>query len=292
MSNVAFLGLGAMGFPMAGHLARRFPTAVWNRTRAVAERHAAEHGTRVAADVADAVRNTDIVFSCVPTSREVDELVAAAGDALQPGSVWVDCTSGDPAVSRCTAATLAGRGVAFLDAPVSGGRPGAEAGTLTVMAGGDENALARVRPALESFASTIVRVGEVGSGHAVKAVNNAMMAVNMWAAAEGLLTLRRHGVPLATALQVINSSSGRSFASESLLPGPMTSGEYPLWFKLALLQKDCRIASSVARGAGQPAPVISQIADLLGMARATLGDTPDYREIARALDAWAHEATP
>lgn len=292
MPNVTFLGLGAMGFPMAGHLAERFETTVWNRTAEAAERHAARHGTRAAANVADAARTADIIFSCVPTSLEVDELVAASADVLRPHSVWVDCTSGDPAASRKTADVLAARQVAFLDAPVSGGKPGAEAGTLTVMVGGDREVLERVRPALEAFSSTVVWVGPVGAGHAVKSVNNAMMAVNLWAAAEGLLTLRRQGVPLETALQVINSSSGRSFASESLLPGPMASGEYPLWFKLALLQKDCRIASSVARAAGQPAPVLSQVADLLGMARASLGDTADYREVARALESWGHSPKP
>lgn len=292
MPEVTFLGLGAMGFPMAGHLAKRFPTTVWNRTTATAERHAAEHGTRQATDLADAAAGADVIFSCVPTSREVDDLIAGAGNALHTGSTWVDCTSGDPAVSRQTAETLAARGVAFLDAPVSGGKPGAEAGTLTVMVGGDEAVLERVRPVIAAFASSIIRVGDVGSGHAVKAVNNAMMAVNMWAAAEGLLALGRQGIPLRTALAVINCSSGRSFASESLLPGPMESGEYPLWFKLALLQKDCRIASSVARSAGQPAPVLAQIPELLGMARSTLGGTPDYREIARALEAWSHDLLP
>jgi 3-hydroxyisobutyrate dehydrogenase len=274
-----------MGYPMAGHLARHFTTAVWNRTPEVAARHAAEHGTRQAASIPDAV-GADIVFSCVPTSREVNLLVDAALPALRPGSLWVDCTSGDPTMARATATRLAERGVTYLDAPVSGGRPGAESGTLSVMVGGDAAALERARPAIEAFSSRIVHVGAVGAGHMVKSVNNALMAVNLWAASEGVLALERGGVDLGAAMEVINASSGRSFATESLLAAGLGPDELQPWFKLALLHKDTAIASDVARNAGQPAPFLSLIVDMLGAARAGLGGEPDYRAIPRALRAW------
>ncbi|HEX5579956.1 MAG TPA: NAD(P)-dependent oxidoreductase, partial [Gemmatimonadaceae bacterium] len=220
--NVSFLGLGAIGRPMAAHLARPpFRLAVWNRTAERAASFAAETGARQAATPADAARGAAVVVTCLPTSREVEALLDGPDGllaGLQRGAVLVDCTSGDPAGSRRIAARLAEHGVAFVDAPVSGGTSGAAAGTLTVMVGGAEDDLERVRPVLEAFGKRIVHCGPVGAGHAVKAVNNALLAINLWSAAEGLAALGRAGVDPGLALEVINGSSGRSNATENLFP--------------------------------------------------------------------------
>lgn len=282
--NVSFLGLGAMGYPMAGHIARVFPTLVWNRTESVSQRHAAEYGTSTAS--LEEAAGADVVCSCVPTSAVVDDLVSRVLDRLKPGAVWVDCTSGQPDAARGTARRLAERGVAYLDAPVSGGTPKAHSGELTVMVGGEIGDLDRARPVIETFAEKIVHVGGIGSGHAVKAVNNVMMAINLWGASEGLLALQQYGVDLETALAVINASSGRSNASENLLPGPLATGEYPLRFKLSLLHKDAGIALGVVRSSGVPAPLTALVNELLGTARGTLEPDADYIEVARALQAW------
>lgn len=286
--TAGFIGLGAMGYPMAGHIAKSFKTLVWNRTEVTAQRHAAEFGSRAVTDRLEAAA-CDVILTCLPTSRDVAGVMEATLPALRPGSVWVDCTSGEPDASVTAAQRLADLGVTYLDAPVSGGVLGARSGSLTVMVGGQAESLDKVMPVLDTFSARVVHVGEHGTGFAVKAINNAMMAVNMWAAAEGLLALDAVGVDRERALEVINTSSGRSFASESLLPGPMASGEYPLRFKMGLLHKDAGIAGALTRMAGQPAPLLAQIVELLGMARTTLGGEPDYVEMARALKAWRVE---
>lgn len=286
MTTTAFLGLGAMGFPMAAHLARQARAAggralVWNRTRSRAEAHAREHGSE-RVDL-PGVAGADVIFSCLPTSAEVDEMLARLADDLRPGTVWVDCTSGHPQAARRQSAALAGRGVAFLDAPVSGGTSGAAAGTLTVMVGGDARVLARVRPAL-AFAAKVVHVGEAGAGFAVKAVNNALLAANLWAAGEGLAALARAGVDPGAALDVINASSGRSNASENLIGQRVLTREFPVTFGLGLLAKDTGIAADVVREAGASAPVLMQVEALMRAAAHTVGAGEDHTAALRLIE--------
>jgi 3-hydroxyisobutyrate dehydrogenase len=176
MTRVAFLGLGAIGAPMAGHLVNPpFDLTVWNRTAQKAEEFARDHTARAAATPAAAVRDAEFVITCLPSSREVGEVLSQP-DGILSGiathSVLIDCTSGDPAASREFAAALGQRDVAFIDAPVSGGVAGAKAGALTVMCGADGNDLERARSVLEAFGKKIVHCGPVGSGHAVKSLSN------------------------------------------------------------------------------------------------------------------------
>jgi 3-hydroxyisobutyrate dehydrogenase len=289
--QVAFLGLGAIGTPMAGHVARAFPPlVVWNRTAAKASAFAEARGARAAVTPAEAARGADVVITCLPTSVEVAALLDGADGLLQglaAGAVLVDCTSGDPAASRAIAARLADHGVAFLDAPVSGGTTGAVAATLTVMVGGAADTLDRVRPVLASFGRTIVPCGPVGAGHAVKAVNNALLAVHVWSTGEGLAALAKAGVAPAVALDVINASSGRSNASQHLFPERVLTGAYPRTFRLALLDKDTRIAAQVAREGRVASPLLQLASELLAGARATLGDAADHEEMVRVIEAQA-----
>lgn len=283
---VGWIGLGAMGRPVAAHLAERFDTVVWNRTGEVASRHAAAHGSRAVDDLAG-LREAEVVFSCLPTTREVADVAARLAPHLRPGTTWVDCTSGDPAPSRALAAELAEQDVDYLDAPVSGGTDGAAAGTLTVMVGGPAEALERARPAIETFAGRIVHVGPVGAGHAVKAVNNTLLAVNLWAAGEGLAALAGHGVDAATALEVINTSSGRSNASENLIPQRVVTREFPVTFTLALLAKDVGVGMRVLDGAGAPAPVLRAVHELYRVAVGELGGEVDHTAALQLLERWA-----
>src|SRR3954464_13539662 len=180
--KVAFIGLGDIGAPMASHLAREpFDLTVWNRTAAKAEGFAATHKARVAATPADAVRGADVVITCLPSSVEVEAVLHGDNgmmDALAKGAVLIDCTSGDPPTSRSIAAELGGRGVEFIDAPVSGGTTAAKSGSLTVMWGGEVTVFERVRAVVEAFGKKIVHAGPVGAGDALKAVNNALLAVH------------------------------------------------------------------------------------------------------------------
>jgi 3-hydroxyisobutyrate dehydrogenase len=287
--KVAFLGLGAIGAPMARHLARPgFTLAVWTRTRATAERFAAGlPDVRVAATPADAARGADVVMTCLPTSREVEALLDGADGllaGLAKGATFADCTSGDPATSRRIAARLAERGVGFIDAPVSGGVAGAEKGALTVMVGGDAATLERARPALACFGSNIVHCGDVGAGDAVKAVNNALLAVHLWSAGEGLATLTKAGVDPAVALQVINASSGRSNSSMNLFPERVLSRAFPRTFRLALLDKDVAIAADMARAERVPSPLLQLTAELFRAAHHAQGEEADHVEAVREIE--------
>lgn len=289
--NIAFLGLGAIGAPMAGHLARPpFALTVWNRTGERARRFAEAHREAVVADTAaDAVRGADVVVLCLPSSREVEAVFdAGVDDALRPGTLVVDCTSGDPATSRRLAARLAARDVAFIDAPVSGGVVGAQKGALTVMVGGDAAHLERARPVLAAFGEKIVHCGAVGAGDALKAINNALLAIHVWSTAEGLATLERAGVRADIALDVINTSSGRSNASMNLFPERVLTRAFPRTFRLALLDKDIGIAADVAREQKVPTPIIQLTAELFRMARGALGEEADHVEAARIVESWAN----
>ncbi len=166
--KIGFIGLGAMGFPMARHLAKQHEVIVWNRTREKAERHAREHGSRLARDLAQCAE-AEVIITMLPTSREVDEIVEKLEPHLRRGTLWIDATSGDPNVSRETANRLAERGVSFVDAPVTGATIGAENATLTIMVGGSAEDFARAEPILRIVGKTIIHVGPVGAGFGVEA---------------------------------------------------------------------------------------------------------------------------
>jgi 3-hydroxyisobutyrate dehydrogenase len=284
---IAFLGLGAIGAPMAAHLARRWRLAVFNRTAARATEFAARHPARVAATPRDAASGAEVIITCLPTSREVEGMLGGPDGllaGLSRGALFLDCTSGDPATSRRIAARLAERGVAFADAPVSGGTNGAEAGTLTVMVGGEEAAYRRALPILQAFGKHIERMGPVGTGHAMKAVNNALLAVNILAVGEGLAALVKAGVPARTAIEVLNASSGRSFVSASLVPDRVLTGQWPQTFRLALLEKDVGIAQDLLSEIAVPGPVVELAGQLIRKARTELGGDPDYLEAIRWIE--------
>jgi 3-hydroxyisobutyrate dehydrogenase len=285
--RAAFLGLGAIGAPMAAHLAKAGPLTVWNRTASRAADFAGAHGARVTTTPREAAANADVVITCLPTSREVEALLDGPDGllaSLHRGALFLDCTSGDPAASRRIAERLAERGIAFADAPVSGGTNGAEAGTLAIMVGAEEETFARARPVLALMGGRIEHVGPVGSGHALKAVNNALLAVNILAVGEGLAALVKAGVSARTALDVINVSSGRSFVSETLVPERVLTGAWPRTFRLALLEKDVAIARALLRETGVDGPLLDLAGELFGRAREALGESADYLEAIRLIE--------
>ena len=290
MTRVSFLGLGAIGRPMVGHLAGPFDLTVWNRTSKRAAEAAKEIRARVASTPADAARGAEVVITCLPSSREVEAILDGPDglmSGLERGALFIDCTSGDPASSQRIASRLAERGVSFMDAPVSGGTTAAEKGTLTIMCGGDEAVVARAMPVLEAFGEKIVHCGPVGAGHALKAVNNALLAIHIWSAGEGLAALTKAGVSPAVALDVINVSSGRSNASQNLIPARVLTREFPRTFRLALLDKDVGIAAGIARDQKVPSPMIQLAAELFMAAHRELGDEVDHVAAVQIIEEWA-----
>jgi 3-hydroxyisobutyrate dehydrogenase len=292
MTTVAFLGLGAIGRPMAARLAHAegVTLTVWNRSPDKAASFAAEHGVEQAPTPADAARGAEVVITCFPVSADVESVLEGEQGllaAMARGTVLVDCTSGDPATSRRIAATLAGQDIGFLDAPVSGGVKGAVEGALTIMVGGDPSLLDRVRPVLEHCGKKIVHCGPVGAGDALKAVNNALLAIHIWSAGEGLVTLAKAGVKPDVALDVINASSGRSNSSMNLFPERVLTRAFPRTFRLALLDKDIGIAAEVAREQKVPAPLMQLTADLFRIAHNALGEEADHVETVKLIEQWA-----
>ncbi|NNH78987.1 NAD(P)-dependent oxidoreductase [Acinetobacter sp. ANC 5380] len=237
--TIAFIGLGAMGWHMASHLSKLgHEVWVWNRTQAKADQHSITFQTQ-SVDIEKAVQ-ADFIFSCLPTSADVEQLIAAYPPKL--GSIWIDCTSGVPQSAQILSQRLKKMGVEYLDAPVSGQTIGAENGTLSVMIGGDADAFEKAKPIIAAFSGLIEYVGESGSGFAVKAINNTLMATHLWALAEGLTVLKSKGVDLSAALNCINHSSGKSSISENIMAQRVLNRSFDKTFALDLLQKDIGIA--------------------------------------------------
>ncbi|MDQ9021417.1 NAD(P)-dependent oxidoreductase [Acinetobacter sichuanensis] len=285
IQSVAFIGLGAMGYRMAAHLPKHFNDVyVWNRNSEKTKQHASEFGTQ-AVDLQQAVQ-ADIIFSCLPTSQDVDGILAQVSP--KKGSIWIDCTSGVPDTAKAQADYLAKQGVYFLDAPVSGQTIGAENATLTFMVGGDAAAFQRALPAMQAMGSLIKLVGSSGTGFAVKAINNMMMAVHLCAAAEGFTTLKAHGVDLNEALACINASSGKSGVTETALPQRILNREFPLTFALPLLAKDTGIAVDLIRDARLSAPVIGLTQSLIQAANALAEPNSDFSTAVKLYESWSN----
>jgi 3-hydroxyisobutyrate dehydrogenase len=287
--RISFIGLGAMGYPMAGHLAKEHDVTVWNRSAEKATRHAAEHGTKAAASLRDCA-DADVVITMLPTSSEVDAIVDQLIAALRPGTLWIDATSGDPDAVRLTAARLADRGVELLDAPVTGAVVGAEKATLTIMIGGSDEGFRRAEEVLRLNGKKIIHVGPTGAGHAIKALTNSIMGATVWITAECLLMAKKFGIDMKTALEVTNAGSGRSNASENLLPMRLVDGKWPLIFKLALHDKDIRIAAAMAHQQHASTPMLALTSQLFTAALHQLGPEADYIEVAKVVAAMSGES--
>ena len=282
--SVAFIGLGAMGYRMAAHLPKHFEKVyVWNRNFSKAEQHATEYGT-TAVELAQAVQ-ADIIFSCLPTSADVEALID--GVNIKSGAIWIDCTSGVPETARRLAEKLKVQNVDFLDAPVSGQTIGAENATLTVMVGGDVNAFERAYPAMAAVGKLIQHVGDSGAGFAVKAINNMLLAVNLWSVAEGFTTLKAHGVNLDAALNCINASSGKSLVTENIFPQRVLSREFPCTFALPLLAKDTGIALDLVHNAKLPAPILALTQSLIQAASLTAEANSDFSAAVKLYESWS-----
>jgi 3-hydroxyisobutyrate dehydrogenase len=283
-TKVGFIGLGAIGRPMAKHIVKNFDGMVWNRTAERATAFVAEFGGKAAASPTEVIQWAEVVITCLPTSKEVRAVVEREENRWRKGQILIDCTSGDPASARATAEWLKRRGVGFVDAPVSGGTSGAEAGKLTVMVGGEPEWFQCARPYIEAFGSRIVHVGPVGAGHAVKAVNQVLLAINIQAAGEGLAALAKLGVAAKTALEVINGSSGRSNVTENLIPQRVVTRAWPRTFRLALLDKDVGIALELLEQTGVPADATAAARRFTQQSRKALGEEADHVEAIKEIE--------
>ncbi len=258
MSRVAFIGLGVMGYPMAGHLAAAgHEVTVYNRTAVRAERWCAEHDGRRAETPAAAARDAELVFSCVGNDDDLRAVVTGPDGALEglaPGSVYVDHTTSSAAVAREIAAQLDAAGVAFIDAPVSGGEVGAQNGVLTVMCGGTEHAFARARPVIDAYARACALMGAVGAGQLTKMVNQICVAGVIQGLAEGLHFGQRAGLDMEAVLEVIAKGAAQSWQMENR-GETMLEGRYDFGFAVDWMRKDLGIVLDEAARNGASVPM-------------------------------------
>lgn len=254
--RAGFVGLGAMGLPMARNLHRAGLLAgAWNRTAARAAALAAETGVPAASSLEALASSCDVVVTCVSADDDLLEVVAALAPALRQGAIVVDCSTVAAGTARTAVARLAAAGAEFLDCPVSGGTEGATAGTLSIMVGGDEAALERVRPVLEAMGGSITLMGPVGAGQAAKATNQIMVAGINQAVTEALAFGRSQGLPMERLIAALEKgAAGNWFLSKR---GPtMIRGEFPLGFKVGLHAKDLEICRRMAAELGVRLPLV------------------------------------
>ena len=280
---VGFVGLGNMGRLMAANLAAAgFPLVVRDSDPGAQQRFIDTHGGAPASTPAD-FAGTSVVVTMLPDGAAVREAVlgweGGIASALRPGSVILDMSSAEPVGTQKLAADLAPLRVRVVDAPVSGGIARAETGTLSLMVGGqDEDAFALVQPVLETLGERIFRTGPLGSGHAMKALNNFLGATAYTAAAEALAIGKEFGLDPAVMLDVVNTSTGRSFNSEVVFKNDVITGRYGTGFALGLLAKDVGIAAGLAESVGVPAPALELVRRRWAEAADGLGFAADHSE--------------
>ena len=261
--RIAFIGLGAMGFPMAGHLAKTgHNVTVFNRTAERASAWQAEYGGQIAATPAKAAEQQDAVMICV--GNDDDVLAVTTGDegalkTLPEGALLIDHTTTSEALAISLAEIASESGVAFLDAPVSGGQIGAENGVLTVMAGGDETAFQSALPLLECYAKSVKRMGPVGTGQLTKMVNQICIAGLLQGLSEGIHFAERAGLDVTAVMEVIAQGAAQSWQMNNRA-STMIAGEFDFGFAVDWMRKDLGIAIAAAEKVGAPVPV-TQVVD-------------------------------
>ena len=261
-ASVAFIGLGVMGYPMAGHLASAgYDVTVYNRTRAKADAWVAEHGGRSADTPAAAADGADMVFACVGNDHDVRQVVLGeegAFSSMAAGSIYIDHTTASATVARELAEVAAGKSIGFLDAPVSGGQAGAENGVLTVMVGGDEGIFAKAEPAMQSFARAVTLLGPAGAGQLCKMVNQICIAGLVQALSEGVNFAMRAGLDADLVLDVISKGAAQSWQMENR-GNTMARDEFEFGFAVDWMRKDLKICLEEADRNGARLPVTALV---------------------------------
>jgi 3-hydroxyisobutyrate dehydrogenase-like beta-hydroxyacid dehydrogenase len=282
--RVAFFGLGIMGAPMAANLARAgFQLSVWTRTAEKAERFASEQHARAAPTAAGAAEGAGLAITMLPDAPEVEAVLFEAADALADGALAVDMSTIAPSAARSIGERLEAVGVDFLEAPVSGSRPKAEDGTLTIMVGGERESFERALPLFEALGERIVHVGPRGHGQLAKLLTNTMGAVNAAALAEAIVAVKRAGVDPDAFLEVAAGSAGNSTVL-ALKGRPMLDEDFEPLFRLEHMLKDVRHCLDEARGLGVELRLGSLAEGLYARAAAQGHGEQDFAAVITALD--------
>lgn len=281
--RIGFIGLGNMGTPMSRRLVEAgFPVTGTDLSAENRARLNASGGTSVETAL-EVAQSADVLILMLPNSSIVESVLEAGGvaAALPAGAIVVDMSSSEPLRTRDLAVRLAAAGgPELVDAPVSGGVSGATKGSLTIMVGGEEKTVESLRPILEVLGK-VRHTGAVGSGHALKALNNLLSATHLLVTSEAMAAGQEFGLDPNTMLEVFNASSGRSGSTENKWPNFILPGSFDSGFGLALMLKDMKIAASLAESLGRPAQLGARAVELWDQAAAELDPTSDHTEIAR-----------
>jgi 3-hydroxyisobutyrate dehydrogenase len=286
LARIGFIGIGNMGSLMAANLKRAgYAVSAYDVAAERARNFATEHSAHAAENLAHLGENADVVITMLPTGREVRHVLLDAENGtlaanLRAGAIVIDMSSADPVGTRGLGAELSARHIALVDAPVSGGVVRAKDASLTIMIGGEKQAIAAVKPILAAMGQKLFEVGSLGCGHAMKALNNFLAGTSFAAAMEAVSVGRQFGLDPAIMMDVINVSTGRSFATEMMIKQHVLSGAFGTGFALGLLAKDVKIAADLADQIGVEAPVTRLISDLWSEARDALGAEQDHTKAA------------
>jgi len=259
MASCAFLGLGVMGHPMAGHLrANGHAVSVWNRTAERAKSWEAQYGDGAFDSPAETVSGADFVMLCVGADRDVFDVIERILPSLKPGTIVIDHTTASPDCARKVSKILAEKGVGFLDAPISGGQSGAEKGALSVMCGGEVTAFKAALPIMGSYGRTITHLGSAGAGQTAKCVNQICIAGTLQGLSEGIRFAQAAGLDAATLLSAIGGGAAQSWQMDNRLL-TMAKDEFDFGFAIDWMRKDLAIAMEEAARMGVRLPVTEQV---------------------------------
>jgi 3-hydroxyisobutyrate dehydrogenase len=277
IKTIAFIGIGNMGWPMAANLVKAgFAVSVTDAVPGKADQFAAEVGGK-----SGHAQGVDAVVTILPTSKQVDEVLTAMAPDLAPGTLVIDMTSGQPTVTQSLATSLAEKGIAMVDCPVSGGVPRAKTGELAIMAGGADADLDRADPVLKAMGTTIHRCGPIGAGQTMKALNNLVSAGGFMIGIEALLIGQRFGLDPALMVDVLNASTGMTNSSQKKFKQFVLSRQFNSGFGLDLMVKDLGIALEVGRETTTPTPMAALVRELWASAAGLLGPGQDHTAVAR-----------
>jgi 3-hydroxyisobutyrate dehydrogenase len=282
IGTIGFIGIGNMGRPMAANLVKGgYTVVVYDLDGQRAQQAAREIGATAAATLAALGGSVDAVVTMLPTGKEVRACLletegGALAASLPKGAVAIDMSSADPVGTRALHADLAKRGIALVDAPVSGGVARATDGSLAIMIGGDAPAIAAAKPVLGKMGSRLFEVGGPGNGHAMKALNNFVAGTAFIAVSEALLVGETFGLDAATMIDIMNVSTGKSFNTEHVAKQHVVSRQFASGFALGLLAKDVGIADGLAKALAVESPLIDTSASLLAQARDHVGFEKDH----------------
>jgi 3-hydroxyisobutyrate dehydrogenase-like beta-hydroxyacid dehydrogenase len=288
MAKVAFIGLGVMGYPMAGHLKVKggHDVVVYNRTFAKAEKWAAEFGGSAFKTPAEAAKDADFVFTCVGNDDDLRSVTLGENGcigAMKPGSIYIDNTTASADIARELDAACTDNRLGFIDAPVSGGQAGAENGVLTVMCGGNQATFEKARPIMDSYARMVGLMGPAGSGQLTKMVNQICIAGLVQGLAEGIHFGKRAGLDIEKVIEVISKGAAGSWQMENRYK-TMNAGKYDFGFAIDWMRKDLGIVLSEARGNGAKLPVTALVDQFYGDVQAAGGNRWDTSSLLSRLE--------